>query len=178
MVNTILDTDLSIILTNWLKDSWVEDPYSTVEYYLIPKKSQITWGRRFDLTSGSDVHIHVRTVDDNPQFMSTDATIQDNDDLVNIYFEMRWIPDAPLWTADSPAPPSRMMWHVRAFIDELIRSNPEQLDAAGIEVISLVQELPDSNTGPDVHGQSAIEQLYTIIFTVKAFYTLRVGRVA
>ena len=174
----VKNTDLSLIITRWLRNNWPEDPYSTVDHYLIPPKSKITFGRRFDLTSGShsDVHIHVRSVHENPMFVNTDATGQDNDDLINIYVEVRFIPEAPLFSSDSPAPPSRMMWHIRSFIDELIRSNPEQLDNAGVDIISLVQELPDANTTPDVHGQSAIEQIYTIIFTVKAYYHVQVDR--
>jgi hypothetical protein len=174
------NTDVALLITNWLRDNWTDNPYSTVDHYLIPPKDKITFGRRFDLTSGShsDVHIHVRSVHENPEFISTDATLQDNSDIVNIYVEVRFIPDTPVFTSDSPSPPSRMMWHIRSYIDELIRSNPEQLSNVGIDAISLVQELPDSNTFPDVHGQSAIEQLYTIIFTVKVFYAFRIGRVA
>ena len=174
----IRNEDLSIILTNWLRNNWPEDPYTTVDHYLIPPRNKITFGRRFDLTAGShsDMHIHVRSVHENPMFVNTDATGEDNDDLVNIYVEVRFIPNTPDFTSDSPAPPSRMMWHIRSFIDELIRSNPEQLNSSGVDVISLVQELPDANTTPDVHGQSAIEQMYTIIFTVKAYYHLQVDR--
>ena len=175
----ISDVDASVILTKWLEDNWVEDPYSTVDHYLIPPRSKITFGRRFDLTAGShsDVHIHVRSVHENPQFINTDATSEDNEDLVNIYVEVRYLPENPEFTADAPSPPSRMMWHIRSYIDELIRSNPEQLDASGIDIISNVQQLPDANTTPDVHGQSAIEQMYTIIFTVKIYYNIRVPRV-
>jgi hypothetical protein len=177
---TVENADTAQIITEWLQNSWTENPYSTVEHYLIPPKSKITFGRRFDLTSGShsDCHIYVRSIDEDPQFVSTDATIQDNEDLVNIYVEVRFIPDTPIFNSDSPAPPSRMMWHIRSFIDELIRSNPEQLSNMGVDVITHVQQIPDANTFPDVHGQSAIEQLYTIVFTVKVYYALRVGRVA
>ncbi len=176
----VTNADTSQIITQWLKDSWTENPYSTVEHYLIPPKSKITFGKRFDITAGShsDVHIHVRSIDENPQFVNTDDTIQENEDIVNIYVEVRYIPSTPDFTSDSPSPPSRMMWHIRSYIDELIRSNPEQLTNMGIDVISHVQQIPDANTFPDVHGQSAIEQLYTIIFTVKVYYALRVGRVA
>lgn len=175
----VSETDPSIILTNWLEDNWPEDTYSTVDHYLIPPKSKITFGRRFDLTAGShsDVHIHVRSVHENPQFINTDATSEDNEDLVNIYVEVRYLPENPIFAVDTPSPPSRMMWHIRSFVDELIRSNPEQLEASGIDVISNVQQLPDANTTPDVHGQSAIEQMYTIIFTVKIYYNIRVPRV-
>jgi len=174
------NTDTSLLITQWLQDSWTEDPYSTVDHYLIPPKSKVTFGRRFDLTSGShsDVHIHVRSINENPDFVSTDDTIQDNEDVVNIYVEVRYIPEAPLFSSDSPAPPSRMMWHIRSYIDELIRSNPEQLSGMGIDTITHVQQIPDANTFPDIHGQSAIEQLYTIVFTVKIYYAFRVGRVS
>jgi hypothetical protein len=180
LLHDTTNTDISLLLTSWLEDSWTNNPYSTVDHYLIPPKDKITFGRRFDLTSGShsDVHIHVRSVHENPEFINTDATLQDNPDIANIYVEVRFIPDIPEFTSDSPSPPSRMMWHIRSYIDELIRSNPEQLSSIGIDIISLVQETPDSNTFPDVHGQSAIEQLYTIVFTVKIFYAFRIDRQA
>jgi hypothetical protein len=179
-VQHVGDTDVTTILTDFLRTSWTDNPYSTVDHYLIPPKNRITFGTRFDMSAGShsDCHIHVRHVEENADFINTDWTLQDNQDIVNIYVEVRWIPDAPLFNSTSPAPPSRMMWHIRSYIDELLRSNPQQLSNTGIDVISIIQEIPDSNTPADVHGQSAIEQIYTIIFTVKVFYMFKVDRVA
>ena len=176
----ITNADPALIITKWLQDTWTNNPYSTVEYYLIPPKDKITFGQRYDMTAGShsDMHVHVRNITENPHFMNTDWTIQENADIVNIHVEVRYIPDTPEFTSDSPSPPSRMMWQIRSYIDELIRSNPEQLQGSGIDVISLIQEVADSNTPADIHGQSAIEQLYTIVFTVKLYYSFKVGRVA
>ena len=176
-MSTTATRDTIFILNDWIQENWVEDPYSTVEHYLIPPKSQITFGRRFDLTSTTDTHIHVRNIHESPEFIDTAAKLQDNYDIVNLYVEVRYIPEAPLYSPTEPAPPSRMMWHIRSYIDELIRRDPWQLEDKGIEVISMIQQVADANTHPDVHGQSAIEQLYTIVFTLLCFYTLEIPRV-
>jgi hypothetical protein len=68
------------------------------------------------------------------------------------------------------------MWQIRCYINELIRSNPFQLESLGIEVLSIMQEVVDDNSQPDVHGQSAIDDMYEIAFTLKAFYTLEIDR--
>ncbi len=182
-IKALIDTtnsDPALIVTKWLKDSWTNDPYSTVEFYLIPPKDKITFGQRFEMSAGShsDMHIHVRNITENPRFMNTDWTLQENSDIVSIYVEVRYIPEMPKFSSDSPAPPSRMMWQIRAYIDELIRSDAEQLENMGIDAVSLLQEVPDSNTPVEVHGQSAVEQLYTIMFTVKLYYGFRIDRVS
>jgi hypothetical protein len=179
---SVFTTDIPIIINKWIEDNWTDDPISTVEYYLIPPKSKITFGTRFDMSAGShsDMHIHVRNVHKNVTSLSTDATVQENSAIVNLYVEVRYIPDTPPdFSGDTAGAPSDMMWQIRSYIDELIRSNPEQLyDAYGIEVISIMQELPDSNTPADVHAQNVIENMYQIIFTLKCFWTLKVDRQA